>query len=201
MQTSNTKNGIDTLSPVQLFMAGAFSGISNSVLSTPIEHVRTRLQVQTENLYKGPIDLVRKITSRHGVTAIYKGQGVTMVREFFGYGFYFSCYELLVAREMRLKNQKRSEVSPLKQILYGAMSGFALWFSIYPVDYVKSKLQTDAFGSDRKFSSAMDVVRKTYAAQGISGFFRGFVPCLLRCAPVNGATFAAYEISMKLLGR
>lgn len=50
------------LSPLQLYACGAFSGICNSVISGPMEHVRTRLQVQTatDKLYSGPGDFLKK---------------------------------------------------------------------------------------------------------------------------------------------
>src|SRR6266516_3472948 len=46
-----------TLSYSQLYAAGAFAGITNTFLSSPIEHVRIRLQTQPHaaRLYSGPL--------------------------------------------------------------------------------------------------------------------------------------------------
>ncbi|KAJ3040557.1 Mitochondrial carrier protein ymc2 [Rhizophlyctis rosea] len=193
------------LSLSQLFLAGAFSGISNSALSGPIEHIRTRLQVQSSSSshqYAGPWDLIRKITKQYGFGAVYKGQGITMCREFLGYGCYFASYEWLVQRTMRVEGKRRDQVETWKQCIYGALAGYSLWIAVYPIDVIKSKIQTDGFDAGtRKYSSSLDCARKTYAQQGMAGFYRGFWACMFRAAPVNAATFVAYEITMNLIGR
>ena len=69
-------------------------------------------------------------------------------------------------------------------------------------DIIKSKLQTDAF--DRKaakYSGAIDCCKKTFIAEGYRGFYKGFVPCMMRAGPSNAATFAAYEVAMNAFGR
>lgn len=90
----NAEKSTLLLSPLQLYLAGAASGIANSVFSGPIEHVRTRLQVQTSLVggYTGPFDLVKKVYAQYGIRGVYKGQTVTLLREFHGYGVYFATY-------------------------------------------------------------------------------------------------------------
>lgn len=183
----------------QLFLCGAFSGLANSVLSGPIEHIRTRLQIQTDSSY-GPSTLIRNIYKNYGISGIYKGQMITLAREFWGYGIYFATYEALIQRTMGLEGKKRSEIQGWKQCLFGALSGYCLWTVIYPIDVIKSKLQTDNL-EKRNFSSSIDCFRKTLASDGIAGLYRGFLPCMLRAGPVNAATFLAYELTMNWIGR
>lgn len=85
---------------------------------------------------------------------------------------------------------------------YGALAGFALWFTAYPLDAIKSKIQTDGFPSQpdkRKYHGVIDCVRKTMATQGIGGFFKGLTPTLIRSPFANGVTFAAFELTMKYI--
>ncbi|KAI9491165.1 mitochondrial carrier with solute carrier repeats [Zychaea mexicana] len=189
------------LTNAQMYMAGAAGGIANSVVSGPVEHIRTRLQVQTGGTgYSGPIDCIRQIYRSHGIQGIYKGQGITMAREFQGYGAYFFAYEWLVRRSMEKSGLKsRAELPSWEVCLYGAGAGYAMWLTIYPMDAVKSKLQTDAFGAARKYASTLDCVKKTMAAEGVAGFFRGVGPCLLRAAPCNAATFMGFELAMRVI--
>ncbi|KAF9334746.1 Mitochondrial carrier protein ymc2 [Podila minutissima] len=248
----NDKNGSAAngfLTNSQLYIAGAASGITNSIISGPVEHIRTRLQVQTgapaviesgaakvasiavgnaaeaavatsnvQNAVKvaaesassnaaknalfftGPVDALQKIYAQHGLRGIFKGQAVTMVREFQGYGAYFAAYEYLVQRAMRLENKERSELSTVKVVAYGACAGYAMWTTVYPIDVIKSKLQTDGFtSSTRQYSSAIDCARQTLAKEGVAGFFKGFAPCILRAAPANAVTFLGFEMAMRLL--
>jgi solute carrier family 25 (mitochondrial carnitine/acylcarnitine transporter), member 20/29 len=83
-------------------------------------------QSNTNPVYRGPFDAVKKIASKYGIRGIYKGQGVTFLREAMGYGVYFLAYEKLVQREMTLKNVRREQISPGSAILYGAAAGYAV---------------------------------------------------------------------------
>ncbi|KAI9003135.1 mitochondrial carrier domain-containing protein, partial [Gaertneriomyces semiglobifer] len=203
----NRKNGSthpEHLSTPQLFLSGAASGLANSILSGPIEHVRTRLQVQSAGTvsYSGPGDFAKKVTSQYGVGGLFKGQTVTVLRECFGYGTYFATYEWLVQREMEKEGKKRNQIETWKQCLYGAGAGYALWLAIYPIDVIKSKIQTDSFDkSTRKYTGLFDCARKTFAQEGAAGFYRGFWACMFRAGPANAATFVAYEMTMNLIGR
>jgi len=190
----------------QFFLAGSFAGVANSIISGPVEHIRTRLQVQVTTPGKAPeytglVDCVKKIHSKAGLAGIYKGQVITVVREFQGYGGYFLAYELATRKLVETTGKKLSELNPLLVMLCGAMGGFGMWIPVYPIDVVKSKMQTDGFGAAAKYKGTLDCFRKTYAAEGIAGFYRGFAPCLLRAAPVNASTFLAFELTMRVLGR
>jgi solute carrier family 25 carnitine/acylcarnitine transporter 20/29 len=77
-------------------------------------------------VYRGPLDAFRKIYASHGIRGIYKGQVATLYREAVGYSIYFWTYEKLVQREMREKGIKRSELSPVKAVLFGAAAGYAV---------------------------------------------------------------------------
>ena len=71
---------------------------------------------------------------------------------------------------------------------------------MYPVDIVKSKLQADSYANPR-YTSSIAIAKKTLKNEGILGFYKGFIPCISRAFPANGAIFFAYEIVMNVLGR
>jgi solute carrier family 25 (mitochondrial carnitine/acylcarnitine transporter), member 20/29 len=83
-------------------------------------------QSNTNPVYRGPFDAIKKIGSKYGVRGIYKGQNVTFLREAVGYGVYFWTYEKLVQREMAKKGILREQISPGSAILYGAAAGYAV---------------------------------------------------------------------------
>ncbi|KAI0786570.1 mitochondrial carrier [Abortiporus biennis] len=204
----NLANGIGgpdglTLDGAQLFGSGVFAGLANGVVSGPVEHIRIRLQTQsaTNPVYSGPWDAVRKIYSTNGIAGIYKGQAVTFLREASGYGMYFLAYEKLMQHEMASKGIKRDQVHPAKAVLFGAAAGYALWAVIYPIDMVKSRMQTDGFSAadGQKYKSSIDCVRTVWRTEGISAFTRGLSPTLIRSPFANGATFLGFEMASRLL--
>jgi len=150
---------------------------------------------------------MKKIASQHGIAGLFKGQCVTFLREATGYGVYFLVYEKLIQREITQKGIRRDQISPMNPILYGATAGYAvssipaahvtvaymrmyielilrqLWAVIYPIDMIKSRMQTDGFtpSTGQKYASARDCVRKVWRTEGISAFTRGLGPTLIRC--------------------
>ena len=121
-------NGGQSVSPSQFYLAGGIAGVANSVVSGPVEHIRTRMQVQTSLEYKSTLDCFKKIYSEHGLRGIYKGQPVTMIREFLGYGGYFFAYETLVQNAVsKVSGMKVSDLPTWKVMLFGAGAGYAMW--------------------------------------------------------------------------
>lgn len=186
------------LSYGQYYMAGSFAGVTNSVLSGPIEHVRIRLQAQPHGagrLYSGPIDCIRKVSAHQGtLRGLFRGQAVTVLREAQAYGTWFLAFEYMMNQDAKRNNVKREDIGAVKVAAYGGLAGEALWLSSYPFDVVKSKMQTDGFGADQKFSSMRDCFKKTYAVEGLGGFWKGIGPTLLRAMPVSAGTFVVYVL-------
>jgi solute carrier family 25 carnitine/acylcarnitine transporter 20/29 len=183
------------LSYSQYYLAGATAGIANTILSAPIEHVRIRLQTQPHGatrLYNGPLDCIKKLVS---AGALYRATNVTLLREAQAYGLWFTTFEFLMNQE-----EKREEVPSWKIALYGGLAGEALWLGSYPMDVVKSKMQTDGLkGEERKYKNAVDCARQVLKAEGVMGFWRGLAPTLMRAMPVSAGTFFVVETTMRLI--
>ena len=187
------KTGSGDLSYTQYYAAGAFAGITNTVLSSPIEHIRIRLQTQPHGaarLYNGPIDCIKKLTAHEGIRGVYRGTAVTLMREANAYGAWFAAFEYMMNKDAERNKIKRDEISTGKVALYGGLAGEALWLWSYPFDVIKSKMQTDGFGKTQKYRNMRDCFAQTFKAEGLGGFWRGIGPTLLRAMPVSAGTFA-----------
>ncbi|KAK1831287.1 mitochondrial carrier domain-containing protein [Podospora conica] len=181
------------------YAAGAFAGVANSVLSGPIEHVRIRLQTQPHGagrLYAGPWDCVRQLRG-HG--ALYRGQAVTVLREAQAYGLWFMAFEWMMNADAARTKTARKDVAAWKVALYGGLAGEALWLGSYPLDVVKSKMQTDGFGAGQKYKTMRDCFAQTLRVEGWRGFWKGIGPTLLRAMPVSAGTFAVVEATMRAI--
>jgi solute carrier family 25 carnitine/acylcarnitine transporter 20/29 len=168
--------------------------VTNTFLSSPIEHVRIRLQTQPHGagrLYTGPLDCVRKLSSHAGVGhGLYRGTAVTVLREAQAYGVWFLTYEYLMNADAARNNISRDQISTPKIALYGGLAGEMLWLASYPFDVVKSKMQTDGFGKDQRYKTMRDCFAQTWRESGARGFWKGIGPTLLRAMPVSAGTFA-----------
>jgi len=139
------------LTYTQYYASGAFAGVTNSILSGPIEHIRIRLQTQphvphpSQRLYTGPLSCIRTLIAQAGVAkGLYRGQAVTLLREAQAYGVWFATYEFLMQGDVARRGLSgREEVEPWRLALYGGVAGEMLWLASYPFDVVKSKMQSD----------------------------------------------------------
>ncbi|KAK4224558.1 putative mitochondrial carrier [Podospora fimiseda] len=192
------------LSYTQYYAAGAFAGIANTVLSTPIEHIRIRLQAQphgANKLYNGPLDCTRKIISQAGLfNGVYRGTSITLLREAQAYGLWFLSFEWLMNADAKRNKIDRKEIPSYKVALYGGLAGEALWLGSYPFDVIKSKMQTDGFvAGTQKYKNMRDCFAQVWRAEGMRGFWKGIGPTLTRAMPVSAGTFAVVEMTMRAI--
>ena len=92
--------------------------------------------------------------------------------------------------DARRNNVQRNEIPQWKVATYGGLAGEALWLGSYPLDVIKSKMQSDGFGPDKKFASMRDCFGQIWRGEGARGFWKGIGPTLLRAMPVSAGTFA-----------
>jgi solute carrier family 25 carnitine/acylcarnitine transporter 20/29 len=126
---------------------------------------------------------------------------VTLLREAQAYGFWFLTFEYLMNSDIS-RNQLpggRKDVPTWKVALYGGLAGEMLWIASYPFDVVKSKMQTDGFGSQQKYKSMRDCFAQVWRKEGMRGFWRGVGPTLARALPVSSGTFVTVETVLKMI--
>lgn len=189
----------------QFYLAGAFAGIVNTPVTSPVEQIRILLQVQTDDknkLYNGPKDAVEKITRNYGFfNGLYRGNFITLLREAQAYGMWFLSYEWMMREAMKRQHKKRDEITTPWLLLFGATAGDILWLSSYPLDVIKSRIQSDKFGPESKYHGKISlVVKEIMATQGWKGFWRGIGPALIRAIPCSAATFTTVEYVLRILG-
>ncbi|RDW77294.1 hypothetical protein BP6252_05347 [Coleophoma cylindrospora] len=204
LEAQNTAKGKPAeLSYGQYYLAGAAAGVTNSVISGPIEHVRIRLQTQPHGagkLYNGPLDCVRKLSAHEGVLkGLYRGEAVTILREAQAYGVWFLAFEYMMNADAARNNVARKELPSWKIAFYGGLAGEALWLASYPFDVVKSKMQSDGFGEKMRYKGMNDCFKQVWRQEGMRGFWKGIGPTLLRAMPVSAGTFFVAEMTARAI--
>jgi len=186
-------NGGKKFSFRELFLSGWLAGFANCIVSTPAEHFRIRIQTQSKErpIYQGSVDCMKKIYKNYGLKGVYKGVVPTIFRDSTGYAVYFSMYSTLM--HWIAPGQSRREYSIAKIGVAGSIAGILFWVSVFPVDVVKTRIQTDSLDKPQ-YKGIVDCFKQTYRSNGLQGFFRGFLPCMLRAIPVNGVVFMLYEV-------
>ena len=173
-----------------VFFAGCAAGAATTVLVTPIEVLKIQLQVQ-KGRAQGPLALAARIVSTEGVRGLFRGTGVTLLRDSPSTGVYYAAYE--AARNAAGERRAGTDAVTL---CAGALAGVLSWTSIYPIDVVKSRLQA----TPGRYAGMLDCALRSFREEGPAVFTRGLPACLLRAALVNAAIFGGYEAGMEILG-
>jgi len=83
-----------------------------------------------------------------------------------------------------------------KSFLSGGFGGICAVLVGQPFDLTKTRLQTAQPG---QYAGTMDVVRKTFAKDGVSGFYRGMSSPLAGVTPMFAVSFWGYAMGKKLV--
>lgn len=101
------------------------------------------------------------------------------------------CAACALSRNLRLQLKlpaMSGDPAPTMTHLFaaGGTAGFMYWVLFYPLDVIKSAMQTDALvPSERKFRGIAHATSCLWKEGGVSRFYKGVTPCLLRAVPAN----------------
>ncbi|CAF3536472.1 hypothetical protein SNK03_009717 [Fusarium graminearum] len=185
----------------QISAAGFISAIPMTAITAPFERIKVILQVQGQKQlapgekpkYNGGVDVVRQLYKEGGIRSVFRGSAATLARDGPGSAAYFAAYEY-IKRKMTpidpLTGKPSGQLSLSAITCAGAAAGVAMWIPVFPIDTVKSRLQTSEGNV-----TVGSIVRELYGRGGVKAFFPGFGPALARAVPANAATFLGVELA------
>ncbi|KAL9591313.1 MAG: hypothetical protein Q9179_007848, partial [Wetmoreana sp. 5 TL-2023] len=146
-----------------LLACAAVGGATTSILLTPIELVKCKLQypvasssdngILTPHHRRGPLTVIASVFRNHGILGFWRGQLGTLIRETGGTAAWFGSYEAVLTA---LRNRSSLNIPPHSpshtatdeiskitnpmshQLLAGASAGIAYNFLFFPADTIKS---------------------------------------------------------------
>ena len=120
---------------------------------------------------------------------------MTLARDGPGSAAYFATYEYM-KRWMTPKDDSSGKLSLTAITVAGASAGVAMWIPVFPIDTVKSRLQ-----SAEGRPTIGGTIRGLYRNGGVRAFFPGFAPAMARAVPANAATFLGVELAHQVMNR
>ncbi|KAJ6339437.1 hypothetical protein OIU77_007410 [Salix suchowensis] len=104
----------------------------------------------------------------------------------------FYAYEMLKDVIGDVKGGDKVDIGPGGRLLAGGMAGAVAQTAIYPMDLVKTRLQTGVCQGG-KAPNLGGLMKDIWVLEGPRAFYRGLVPSLLGIIPYAGIDLAAYE--------
>ncbi|KAI0124902.1 integral membrane ornithine transporter of mitochondria [Xylariales sp. AK1849] len=204
------KNGAyPTVGTVACFgAAGATAGSAITFIACPFE--LTKLSAQVSVLManhknadpkcqeiamsyhnKGTIKTLRNIVKHRGLSGMYTGLNLHLLRDTLGTGIYFATYESS-KQLLTTFSGKDAHKNPIAVLAAGALCGIVSWALIYPIDSVKSIYQRNAL----MYSKGQNVPMPKIAFFR-KDMYRGLGVSMGRSAAVNAVFFSAFEFLKK----
>ncbi|KAF9076201.1 mitochondrial carrier [Rhodocollybia butyracea] len=193
-------------------MAGLAAGITSTIVATPIEHIKVKLQLQSQRSvsdrqFKGPIDCIRQIWRMQGPLGLWSGftGSVAFRCNFF---WMFLSFEGLMRTFSNLKGTSFEMSTGTANFLSGGLGSFVFWFCAMPADNIKNRMMSYPYplpypqhAADLgRRPSFWATARSIHSVHGLPGFFRGLGPSFLRAFPVNASAMFVYEGLLRILG-
>ncbi|CAK42180.1 uncharacterized protein An15g00110 [Aspergillus niger] len=190
------------LTSADYFLASGSAGMLTSALTNPIWVIKTRMLStgsQSPGAYASFTTGAKEILRSEGIAGFYRG----LVPALFGVShgaLQFMAYEQLKLHRSRmapsagttgLGNVDLFVISSLSKLFAGCVT--------YPYQVLRSRLQT--YDAHLVYSGVRDAVAQIWAREGITGFYKGLGPNLLRVLPSTWVTFLVYENTRAYLPR
>ncbi|XP_034709369.1 mitochondrial adenine nucleotide transporter ADNT1 isoform X2 [Vitis riparia] len=207
------------LTPLLRLGAGACAGIIAMSATYPMDMVRGRLTVQTENSpyqYRGMFHALSTVLRQEGPRALYKGWLPSVIGVVPYVGLNFAVYESL--KDWLIKSKafglvQDNELGVTTRLACGAAAGTIGQTVAYPLDVIRRRMQMIGWkdaasivtGEGRskapiEYTGMVDAFRKTVRHEGIGALYKGLVPNSVKVVPSIALAFVTYEMVKDILG-
>ncbi|WWD20741.1 hypothetical protein CI109_105217 [Kwoniella shandongensis] len=180
--------------------AGAGAGLISSIVTCPLDVVKTSLQAQAHARdskgYEGVGLIVRRIWKTSGPTGFYRGLGPTLLGYLPTWGIYFTVYDLV---KDRLGGWVATGAVPIGStsvvhIIAAMTAGATGTIMTNPLWVVKTRFMAQAglAASAHKYRNTLEAIADIYRTEGFRAFYKGLLPSLLGVSHV-AVQFPLYE--------
>ncbi|KAM6495496.1 Mitochondrial carrier domain containing protein [Amanita muscaria] len=192
------------LSAGAYLLCSAEASAATAVLTNPLWLVRVRIFASPPSApppYRGLYDGLSAIYRTEGLPGLFKGTTLALVGVSNG-AVQFVAYEKMKQWGFDRKRKRfekagipwTPEVDKLSNLAYSFMSISSKIVALsvtYPYQVVRSRVQNNA--SQGLFPNIPTTIKRTWANEGIRGFYRGLGTNMVRVLPGTCITFVVYE--------
>ncbi|KFY12376.1 hypothetical protein V492_03913 [Pseudogymnoascus sp. VKM F-4246] len=180
--------GIDLYS--RFALAGALGCSITHGAFTPVDVVKTRIQLDPATYNRGMISSFRQVIQKEGVRALATGFGPTCAGYFMQGAFKFGGYEFFKQRAIDVLGMEKAREN--RALVYSVSAGSAEFFAsvaLCPLEATRIRLvSTPGFAN-----GLIGGFGKILKTEGVGAFYSGFGPILFKQVPYTITKFVAYE--------
>ena len=161
--------------------------------------MKCRLAVAPPGTYTSLSDCLMKITQASGARGLYSGLSPSLIGIVPYAGVDLAVYGTVKDRWIREHpNQKPGDLTVL---CIGAFSSFCGQIIAYPLQLVRTKLQSSGVEGMERYDGMMDCFKRVMKSEGPLGFYRGIGANFMKGIPAVGIGYVAYERARHYFGK
>lgn len=171
-------------------LAGAICCSVTHGALTPVDVVKTRIQLDPLTYNKGMIGGFRQVIAKEGAGALLTGFGPTAAGYFLQGAFKFGGYELFKQQAINILGYETA--SNNRTAVYLGAAGVAEFFAdvaLCPLEATRIRLVSEPTYANGLVGGFSKMLKN----EGIGAFYAGFGPILLKQVPYTMAKFVVYE--------
>ncbi|KAL2464140.1 Mitochondrial substrate carrier family protein [Forsythia ovata] len=187
--------------------AGALSGAISRTVTSPLDVIKIRFQVQVEPItqwallrkdtcgpskYTGMLQASKDIFREEGLSGFWRGNvpALLMVMP-------YTAIQFTVLNKLKTmaagssKSEDHIHLSPYLSYISGALAGCAATIGSYPFDLLRTILASQ--GEPKVYPSMRSAFVDIIETRGIQGLYAGLTPTLVEIVPYAGLQFGTYD--------
>ncbi|XP_022865992.1 mitochondrial thiamine diphosphate carrier 2-like [Olea europaea var. sylvestris] len=187
--------------------AGALSGAISRTVTSPLDVIKIRFQVQLEpttqwallrkdvygpSKYTGMLQATKDIFREEGLRGFWRGNvpALLMVMPYTSIQFTV-LHKLKTLASGSSKSGDHIHLSPYLSYVSGALAGCAATIGSYPFDLLRTILASQ--GEPKVYPSMRSAFVDIIETRGFQGLYAGLTPTLVEIVPYAGLQFGTYD--------
>ncbi|KAK9717508.1 hypothetical protein K7432_006156 [Basidiobolus ranarum] len=201
------------------FTAGALAGAVSSTIATPLDSIQARFHVQEmiDGKFKSVMAYTKSMVQELGVATLYRGLGLTLVKDALGYGIFFGVFELAKKQgyKMAVEHANRDRdladvnsqlvkpkfwVQPLLVLGSGALAAIFYQAVDHPFEQIRKVFFVKASQAEIRYrtrTTYVETIRECIRLGNKKGYqqflFKGVVTNALRAVPASSLGLLCFE--------
>ncbi|RAL37939.1 unnamed protein product [Cuscuta campestris] len=177
-------------------IAGACAGVSSTLVTYPLELVKTRLTVQ-RGVYDGLLDAFVKILKEGGPRELYRGLTPSLIGVVPYAATNYCAYDTL--RKAYRKIFKQEKIGNMETLLIGSLAAAISSTATFPLEVARKQMQVGAVSGRQVYKNLIHALATILEQEGVPGLYRGLGPSCMKLVPAAGISFMCYEACKRIL--
>ena len=198
--SATTKKSSSLWTIISPFAIGGFSGMTATMIVQPVDMIKVRIQIKSEELAKkgergkiSPFAIINEIKSQYGIKGFYKGLDSALARQVFYTTTRLGIYRTLFNY---LKEGSPKELSMAQKSLCAVTAGFIGSLVGNPADLALVRMQADTAlpeAEKRNYKNVFNAFSRIASEEGFFSLWRGCGPTVIRAMVLNLGMLAPYD--------